>query len=110
MVSIFVSLGNRYVDAEVDEAQYWKQPVEEIQMVPIDVVSDQPASVARNSLRGTVHNLHNYGAQEVSQSHWTPKEASGNRFKGFRRLGVEEFQKPYIRKQICDSEYEELKR
>ena len=80
MVSVIVFLGSKYIDEEVDEAQDWKQPVEEIQMVPINVVSNQPTSIFRNPFRSTVHNLHNYGAQEVAHAHRTPKEASGDRF------------------------------
>ncbi|KAL0542723.1 hypothetical protein IC582_017797 [Cucumis melo] len=79
-------------------------------MIPIYVVSYQPTSTSRNSFRSSVHNLHNYGAQKVSQRHRTPKEACRDRFQGFRRLRVEELEKPYICKQISDSEYEELKR
>lgn len=80
MVSVLVFLGNKYVDKEVDQAQDWKQPIEEVQVVPINVVSYQPTSISRNSFCSTVHNLHNYGAQEVSQSHRTPKEATRYRF------------------------------
>lgn len=110
LLPVVVPLGNKEIDTEIEQAQSGKQPVEEIQMVPVDVVSNQPATASSCISSDSVHHLHQDGAEEVAKRHGCPEKAARDRFQILRHLVVEELQQAYVCEHVSYPENEVLKR
>lgn len=107
---VLVPLGNKQIDTEIQQTQSGEEPVEEIQMVPIDVVSKQPATVGSDISSDSVHRLHQDGAEEVAKRHGRPQKAARDRFQILRHLVIEELQQAYVGEHVSYPENEVLKR
>lgn len=105
---ILVPLGNKEIDAKIDETQGGKQPVEEIQMVPVDVISGEPSAAGGDISGGSIDDLDEDGAEEVAKRHGGPEKTGGDGLEILRQLMVEKLEQADVGEHVGDAEYEVL--
>lgn len=69
---VIVPPGENQVYEEVDQAENRQQQIEQVHMIPVNVVTSQPPSAPRDVPRCSIHDLHEYGAEEVAERHRAP--------------------------------------
>lgn len=105
---VLVPPSSNQVREEVGNAHDREQQIEQIQMVPVNVVPCKPTTTPGHALCCPVHNLDQYAAEEVPQRHGAPQEAGGERLEPLRRLRVEQLEEPDVREHVGDPKDEEL--